>query len=67
MRSRLMDAIRHAFGIAAHAPVRPPSYAQIERRLDEQAARLRAMDAQVDAQRKSNTILSHNRRATDHQ
>lgn len=60
---RFLNAIRSALGMTPPAP--PQEHERIQRRLDEQAARLRAMDVQVDAQRKSDRILSHSRRAGD--
>ena len=59
-----MQALRHALGIEP-TPVPPVDYADIEARLRDQAARLKAMDAQVDAQRTSAHILHPRRRATD--
>ena len=56
-----MEVIRSALG--RPAPAQPPEYRRVLEQLEVQAARLRAMDAQVDAQRKSGQILR--RRATD--
>lgn len=61
----LMDAIRHALGITTRPEPAPVDYEEIEARLRDQAARLKAMDAQVDAQRTSAHILHPHRRATD--
>lgn len=62
-----MDAIRQALGIVDHAPVHVPraEHASVEERLIHQEAVIKAMDAQVDAQRTSATILHPHRRATD--
>ena len=61
---RLMQALRQALGIEP-TPTPPVDYTSIEARLRDQEARLKAMDAQVDAQRTSEHILNPRRRATD--
>ena len=66
----LMDAILALLGRdepPARPQMTPREQAAILSRLELQARRLKAMDAQVDAQRTSSTILHPKRRATDHQ
>lgn len=60
---RLMEALRSAFG--RPSPAQPPEYRRVLEDLAVKDARLRAMDAQVDAQVKSSEILHPRRRATD--
>ena len=42
-----------------------PDAEWVQKELDDRAARIRALDAQIDAQRKSKDILSPRRRSTD--
>jgi hypothetical protein len=68
--SRLMDAIRSIMGRPLPDPAQRQMTAREQTavldRLELQARRLKAMDAQVDAQLHSDVILHPRRRATDH-
>lgn len=54
-----MQLIRHVFGMPSPTPGHPSpdEYRDVQNRLEEQAQRLRAMDAQVDAQRKPGAMM----------
>lgn len=60
----LVTMIRNALGLDRR--VVSPDAEWVQAKLDDQAARIRALDAQIDAQRKSADILNPRRRSTDH-
>ena len=55
--------VRQALGLDRR--VSNPEAEWVQEKLDDQAARIRALDAQIDAQRKSKDILRPRRRSTD--
>ena len=59
----LVTMIRQLVGLDRR--VSNPEAEWVQEKLDDQAARIRALDAQIDAQRKSRDILHPRRRSTD--
>ena len=55
--------VRQALGLDRR--VSNPEAEWVQAKLEDQAARIRALDAQIDAQRKSRDILHPRRRSTD--
>ncbi len=55
MADSLVTLVRNALGLDRR--VTNPNAEWVQAKLDDQAARIRALDAQIDAQRKSGTIL----------
>lgn len=59
----LVTMIRQFVGLDRR--VSNPDAEWVQAKLDDQAARIKALDAQIDAQRKSKDILHPRRRSTD--
>ena len=59
----LVTMIRQFVGLDRR--VSNPDADWVQAKLDDQAARIKALDAQIDAQRKSRDILQPRRRSTD--